>query len=109
MNVLRTSGSVICDLAVTTALPSVVPFAPKTFWTTKASKLVCGEGWFRPLEASTATAPPLGATIKVTASGCAYTSWKNPFRQSMIRNTGNCDPLVSEVTEVVSKISDPDH
>src|SRR5580704_727811 len=109
LKVRRTLRSVMADLAWMMASPSAGYGARKADCTMSLFMTVCGAGWFRPLEARTATAPPFGASINVTPSGCSYTSWKKPLRQSMVRKTGRDEPLVRAVAAVLSKRLSPDH
>src|SRR5580704_5699175 len=109
MNVLRTPISVIPNFALRMASPTASCGELKAFCTTSLSKFVCGGAWFRLLEAKTATAPPFGASMRVTARDSSYTSWKKPLRQSMIRKTGKDEPFVNEVAVELSNRSEPDH
>ena len=61
----------------------------------------------KPEEAQTPTAPPFGAKSSADDRLSSYTSWKNPFRQSMIKNTGKRLPLVSAVAQALSRDDGP--
>src|SRR5277367_5045763 len=103
--VRRTSGSRIPALAVMIAAPiDCVGFAASVLskaWFNEA----CGGAVVKPEEAQTPTAPPFGANSSADDRLSSYTSWKNPFRQSMIKNTGKRLPLVSAVADVLSSKS----
>ena len=81
----------MCDFALRIDSPRVGRAELNVSSTMSLSSSVWGGDWFKPLEARAATPPPLGASSNLTASGWAITSWKNPFKQSVMRNTGNCE------------------
>src|SRR3981081_1696395 len=63
----------------------------------------------KPEEAQTATAPPVGERIRDSARLRVYTSWKNPFRQSINKYTGRRWPLVRLLAAMLSRKSANDH
>src|SRR5579862_3698886 len=108
-HVRRTSGSVMLSLAVSVACP--IGMDGLDFHSVMSDWFIvaCGPASVKPEEAQTATAPPFGASISVVERLLAYTSWKNPLRQSIRTYTGRWLPLASAAADVSSSRSANDH
>src|SRR5580704_14566959 len=109
IQVRRTSGSVILDLAVKIAWPRGSDGFAASVRNSAWSMDACGGAVVKPEDAHTATAPPFGAISSDVERLVAYTSWKNPFRQSMSKNTGRRPPFVNAATDLSSSKSANDH